>query len=113
MEKVFGGLAMGRDNSVNNSESLVPAVNKLRSDHDELRGEHMDLKQKFEKAFPAGDFEGHRRYHEVMIQILDEKRKLRMAIQEKTIGGLVWSALFGLGLLLWHELQRLLVLAKG
>lgn len=48
-------------------------------------------------AFPGRDTEGHRRYHEVQIEMLHEKRRLRQAIQEKTISGLVWCAIVFLG----------------
>lgn len=42
-------------------------------------------------AFPDGDTEGHRRYHELIIQKTEEVRRLRVAIQEKTISALIWS----------------------
>lgn len=48
-------------------------------------------------AFPGSDIEGHRRYHEMQIALLEERRKLRAAIQEKTISGLVWMFLMGVG----------------
>ena len=55
-------------------------------------------------AFPHGDFEGHRRYHETMIEMLIERRRLRQAIQEKTISGLIWAALVGVGIAVWHQI---------
>ena len=58
-------------------------------------------------AFPQGDFDGHRRYHETMIEMLAERRRLRQAIQEKTISGLIWAALVGVGIAIWHELLAL------
>jgi len=60
------------------------------------------------KAFPAGDIEGHKRYHQTMIDMLDERRKLRMAIQEKTISGLIWAGIVGISLAVWHEVSRIL-----
>lgn len=59
-------------------------------------------------AFPAGDIEGHKRYHQTMIDMLDERRKLRMAIQEKTVSGLIWAGIVGTSLAVWHELSRAL-----
>lgn len=59
-------------------------------------------------AFPNGDFEGHRRYHETMIEMLTERRRLRQAIQEKTISGLIWAGLVGIGVAVWHEIASLL-----
>lgn len=60
------------------------------------------------KAFPGGDIEGHSRYHETVIEILREKRRLRVAIQEKTISGLVWSIIVGFAILLWQGILTLL-----
>ncbi len=59
-------------------------------------------------AFPASDPEGHRRYHELMIAELDERRKLRRAIQEKTISGLVWAVMVGIGIAAWKYLKSAL-----
>lgn len=59
-------------------------------------------------AFPGGDIDGHRRAHEAMIQLAEEKRRLRVAIQEKTLSGLLWGALIALGLAMWTKLKLLL-----
>ena len=58
------------------------------------------------KAFPGDDVEGHRRAHEAQIEMVEEKRKLRIAIQEKTISGLIWAALVALGTALYHEFVK-------
>lgn len=63
--------------------------------HDERIGELAD-------AFPAGDTEGHRRYHQTMIEMLEERRRLRVAIQEKTVSGMVWVLILFLGLAIWE-----------
>jgi len=55
-------------------------------------------------AFPASDFEGHRRYHETMIEMLAERRRLRIAIQEKTISGAIWAGIVFLGVASWKYL---------
>ena len=54
-------------------------------------------------AFPNGDVEGHARYHKLMIEGIEEKRKLRVAIQEKTISGLIWAGLVAAGTAVYHE----------
>ena len=54
-------------------------------------------------AFPGGDIEGHRRAHETMIELLEERRKLRIAIQEKTISGLIWAALVAAITSVYHQ----------
>lgn len=62
----------------------------------------VDLK----RAFPNGDTEGHRRYHDTMIVMIEEKRRLRIAVQEKTISGLVWATLVFLGMAMWNQFMK-------
>lgn len=61
------------------------------------------------RAFPSEDTDGHRRFHETMIESLEERRRLRRAIQEKTIAGLLWAALVGLGLAVWDYVKHNMV----
>lgn len=61
-----------------------------------------DLERQFREAFPEGDYSGHRRYHEIQIELLLARRKLIADIEAKTIGGLVWSIMLGIGLAVWH-----------
>lgn len=56
-------------------------------------------------AFPNTDTQGHRLYHQTMIEILQERRRMRVAIQEKTISGLVWAAMVFLGLAAWQYMK--------
>ena len=76
-------------------------IHSLAEDLEELRTD-------FVKAFPAGDFDGHRRYHELLVEQLEERRRLRIAIQEKTMSALAWSVMVALGAAIWHEIQRAL-----
>ncbi len=101
--------------------AVVQALENLQSSHEDLRRSHtkvlerLDLIDKHNEArddrikdlfsaFPAGDVEGHRRYHEMQMEILAEKRKLRIAIQEKTISALIWIAIVAVGTAIWHEI---------
>lgn len=87
---------------------LAEAMRTFADGQDALRDEVRTLTGAVDtvaKGFPGGDAEGHRRYHELLIEELEERRKLRRAIQEKTISGLVWAAIVGLGMAVWHELQ--------
>jgi hypothetical protein len=43
-----------------------------------------------------------------MIEGIDAKKRLREAIMQKTIAGLVWGAMIGLGLAVWQYLKSLL-----
>lgn len=55
-------------------------------------------------AFPANDFEGHRRYHQALIDVLEAKRAFYRSVKEKTLTGLIWAAIVWIGLAAWHEL---------
>lgn len=59
--------------------------------------------KRLEQAFPGDDPLGHRRYHDTQIEILDERRRLRIAIQEKTISALIWSAIVSILMWLWNN----------
>lgn len=60
-------------------------------------------------AFPSNDIAGHQRYHQLIIDKIEETRKLRMAIQEKTYAGLVWAVIIAIVLSLYNELKRRMV----
>jgi hypothetical protein len=56
-------------------------------------------------AFPAGDAEAHRRYHDALIRKTEETRRLRVAITEKTISGLLWTGIVSLGIGIWQYIK--------
>ena len=87
--------------------SVKPMVHALKRIEERLGSVESKL-DRVVTAFPNSDFEGHKRYHETIVEMLAERRRLRMAIQEKTISGLIWMVLVGLGLAIWHEILRLL-----
>ncbi len=53
-------------------------------------------------AFPGKDPESHCRYHDALIADMAERKKLRQAVQEKTISGLVWSGIVACATALYH-----------
>ena len=57
-------------------------------------------------AFPGGDFEGHKRYHQALIQTLEEKRAFYRSLKEKTLLGILWALVVWLGMAIWHELAN-------
>jgi hypothetical protein len=75
---------------------------------DQLERGQADLERRFAEAFPGGDHVGHCRYHQLMIEGIDAKKRLREAIIQKTIAGLVWGAMIGLGLAVWQYVKALL-----
>ena len=58
-------------------------------------------------AFPQGDTVGHCRAHQSLIEDVEARKRLRQAIAEKTLFGLIWAGLVGLAAAIWHELLRL------
>lgn len=86
---------------------LADVSNQLHDRMDEITRAHSRTEKDIESmkvAFPAADYDGHRRYHQLLIEKLEETRKLRIAIQEKSISGLVWMGIIALGSLLWKGL---------
>jgi hypothetical protein len=75
-------------------------TNEERLDSAEYRLD--EIERMFKEAFPHGDHIGHERYHLVQIEMLLARRKLVAAIQEKTIGGIVWAVMVAAGIALWQ-----------
>jgi len=75
---------------------------------DQLERRQEDIEKRFAEAFPGADHVGHCRYHDLMIEGIDAKKRLREAIMQKTIAGLVWGAMIGLGLAVWQYVKSLL-----
>lgn len=79
-------------------EALVETIEAMAKDIHDIKRGMADL---ISGAFPDGDISGHQRYHTLMIERNSEIRRLRIAIQEKTISGLIWALLVFLGLCIW------------
>ena len=75
---------------------------------DNLERFQADIERRFAEAFPGADHVGHCRYHELMIENIEAKKRLTQAVTEKTIGGLVFSALVGVGYACWLYIKQLL-----
>lgn len=102
-------------------DAAVEAINKLDQ---RLAGEHREnvgrldkMEQQMEQlktGFPGGDPDGHRRYHEMMIDEMEEKKKLRRELMTHVLKSSTWAALGGV---VWFVITRakdwLLLLAKG
>lgn len=71
---------------------------------DEVEGNiEVTLKQHINNAFAGGDPDGHRRAHETMINMMEERRRMYASIREKTLSGLIWGGIAWLG---WAILTR-------
>lgn len=81
----------------NDNKTIFQTLDK----HDDRHRDAEIQIQKLGSAFPASDVEGHRRYHEYLIQNLEERRKMRIVIAEKSISALVWVLIAFLGAAVW------------
>lgn len=96
-------------------EAVADAINKLR---DEIGTRHTENTSSLEvlekdlkvvidrvddlaKGFPAGDWEGHRLYHEAIIRRANERAELYKALREEIAKKGLWAFLLALGGLIW------------
>lgn len=61
-----------------------------------------DLEKRFAEAFPGGDHIGHCRYHALMIEGIEWRKRLWRAVMDKTVAGLVWGAMLAVGYACWR-----------
>jgi len=66
------------------------------SKHDSLRKEMMALSAAVRMAFPEGDFDGHRRYHELLISREEQRQQIRREVITHLIKGSTWAVICGL-----------------
>lgn len=74
-----------------------------------IREEIAEQKDALMKAFPADDVDGHRRYHELLIEHEQQRIHLRQAIIEKTLSGLIWMGLVFVGTSVWKYVITMVV----
>lgn len=87
-------------------EGLVTVIEGMAQDLNNMKYRLDMMDKHILKAYPGGDLEGHRRYHELMIQRNEEIRGLKQAIKEKTLTGLVWSAMAFIGWCVWSAIKQ-------
>jgi hypothetical protein len=85
-------------------------IKKHLDEHERVETQRMDarfdeLKKLLASAFPGGDPAEHRRYHDEVIEFMQERRKLWRSIQEKSLTGLVWLLIVGVGTAVWQFLK--------
>lgn len=93
---------------------IVHLMSEVRRGQTSLADQLKELTSKVDTimtGFPAGDIEGHRRYHETMIELVAERRRLRLVIQEKTLTALVWALLVFLAVACGNYMRELLTKA--
>ena len=77
------------------SQMVIRELAKLREDVS-------DLREELKAAVPSGDIDSHRRYHELIIEHTAQRVRLRHAVIEKTLTGLVYMGLLALGAAVWQ-----------
>lgn len=64
--------------------------------HDATQKEMLALSGAVKTAFPAGDFDGHRRYHELLIAREEQRQQIRREILTHLLKGSSWAMILGL-----------------
>jgi hypothetical protein len=72
-----------------------------------------DLERRFNEAFPGGDHIGHCRYHALMIENIEWKKRLWRALVEKSLMGLAIGTLAFVGMAVWGAIVALIKKAGG
>lgn len=57
------------------------------------------------KAFPGGDWEGHRRYHEVLIDRIEKRAKLYDAMLEELTKKGMWALIIFIGAAVFYYIK--------
>jgi hypothetical protein len=57
------------------------------------------------KAFPGGDWEGHRRYHEVLIERIEKRTKLYDAMLEELTKKGMWALIIFIGAAVFYYIK--------
>lgn len=64
-----------------------------------------ELSRLVKAGFPNDDPHGHRRVHEGYIEEAEARKKLKAAVLEKTLSGVLWTGMAGLGMALWETVK--------
>lgn len=97
-------------------KEVVAAINKLKDDLDERHLENVgaqavtDAKvveairgiDELRKAFPDGDPDGHRRYHEAIIKSIEDKGAFYRTLRDELAKKGLWALVIVMGLALWQ-----------
>lgn len=74
-----------------------------KNEMEALRREMLALSSAVKTAFPGGDFDGHRRYHELLIAREEQRQQIRREVITHLLKGSTWAMLVGL---LWMVLRH-------
>jgi len=97
------------------AKEIVSAILSLKADLDQRHGENIMSQSVTEKkvveiqrgvdeirrAFPDGDWDGHRRYHEAIIKKLEAREQFYQDLRGELAKKGLWAVLVMVGLALW------------
>ncbi len=75
-------------------------------DNEALQREIMALSAAVKTGFPDGDLDGHRRYHELLIEEALERKRMRSAIFIHVAKSSTWALILGLLAVLWIGFKK-------
>ncbi|TCK43970.1 hypothetical protein B0G84_2318 [Paraburkholderia sp. BL8N3] len=95
---------------------VVAAILSLKEDLDQRHSENItrqDVTDKkveeairriddLHKAFPGGDWDGHRRYHEAVIQRIEERAKLYQDLRAELAKKGLWALIAAIASAIWY-----------
>jgi len=84
------------------AKALLAAIQAMQQeqhqrDSEALQQEILALTATVKTAFPDGDIDGHRRYHELLIEEAMERKRMRAAILTHVLKSSTWAAIVGVG----------------
>lgn len=74
-----------------------------------MRGELAENTRKIDqvlKGFPSGDTDGHRRFHEEVIQQMADRRRIRQELLSHLLKASTWAALTSVVYALWKHFRN-------
>ncbi|MHB9838519.1 hypothetical protein Q8F57_027195 [Paraburkholderia terrae] len=100
-------------------EQVVEAIEGLRSDLNQRHTENIDRLavtdrlvheaigriDQLHKAFPEGDCEGHRRYHEAVIRKMEDRAEFWKSLRNELASKGLWAVVLLLAAALWAYLK--------
>ncbi|MGX9693786.1 hypothetical protein ACTJNK_25855 [Achromobacter anxifer] len=98
------------------AKAILVALHEMQADarretdakFDALQKEMLAVSASVKTGFPGGDYDGHRRYHELIIEREEQRQQIRREVITHLIKGSTWAALGGLAWMLIKNLKEYL-----
>lgn len=93
------------------AKAILAALHEMQADarreneakFEAMQKEMLAISAAVKTGFPGGDYDGHRRYHELVIEREEQRRQIRREVITHLLKGSTWAALVGL---LWMVLRH-------